>query len=363
MGAVAPADMLAAMLRLLPLLLLAALLAGADVPPDLAAIDNAVRAHLAKAGRRAPDGLRLLVFDRHDRQRIDLAWGDLPRDRPLAVASASKLVSGLTVFAAIARSQGRLTLDSTTGQVLGWSGPRAAITLRHLLSFTSGLPADAPENLKPRLSLAECVEAIARMEPDCPPGIRFEYGGTHLQVAGRMVEVATGMSWNAFFRTALADPLGLPPAVRYHSWPRQRLGDGNPLIGGGLCASMADYAALLALAFHRGSGPAGPAIGGEELFAAQAREPYAVEVGKSPAAKAGLPFRYGLCCWLEGEHPRQGVAVISSAGAFGFTPWLDREAGCYAILGMEGDPGTGTGFSMPLQQELKPLIRAALAAR
>jgi CubicO group peptidase (beta-lactamase class C family) len=68
-------------------------------------------------------------------------YGDFSPDRRVAIASASKLVSGVTLFRLI--DQGYLSLDSTTGQVLGWTGDEGAITLRELMSFTSGLQ---PEN-------------------------------------------------------------------------------------------------------------------------------------------------------------------------------------------------------------------------
>jgi hypothetical protein len=54
--------------------------------------------------------------------------------------------------------------------------------------------------------------------------------------------------------------------------------------------------------------------------------------------------------------------VVSSPGAFGFTPWVDRDGGYFAILGMEvteSDSGV-VQFAVSLEQELKPLIRAAL---
>jgi hypothetical protein len=62
--------------------------------------------------------------------------------------------------------------------------------------------------------------------------------------------------------------------------------------------------------------------------------------------------------------PAAGCAVLSSPGAFGFTPWLDRAAGYYAILGMELDRGAVENgvvdFAVRLQQELEPLIREQL---
>lgn len=350
---------------LIPLLLLAPFLLAADPPVATAwsAVDAAVRAHLAQAGRQAPAGLGLRVYGRGDRVVFERMYGDMAADRLLAVASSSKLVTALTVFTAIGTSQGRLTLDSTTGGILGWKGAKAAITLRHLLSFTSGLPADDHFIRNPRLTLAEAVDKVAALDPDCPPGTRFDYGGTHMAVAGRMVEVVTGRTWNDYFRAAVADPLGLSPQARFYCAPRLRLGEGNPMLAGGLSATMADYGILLGVVFHRGATAAGHRLGDEELFDLQAKEPFPVTIGKSPMARAGLPFRYGLGCWLETATPQTGAAVISSAGTFGFTPWLDRGNGYYAMLGMEDSPGSGSRFSVALQQELKPLIATALAAR
>jgi hypothetical protein len=72
----------------------------------------------------------------------------------------------------------------------------------------------------------------------------------------------------------------------------------------------------------------------------------------------GYSYHYGLACWLETTKPREGSTVVSSAGAFGFTPWVDRQAGYYAIFGME--MLNGARFSFPIEQELQPLIRGAL---
>ena len=62
--------------------------------------------------------------------------------------------------------------------------------------------------------------------------------------------------------------------------------------------------------------------------------------------------------------PTAGCEDLNSPGAFGFTPWLDRTAGYYAILGMELDSASvDTGvvdFAVKLQQELEPLIREQL---
>jgi hypothetical protein len=69
-------------------------------------------------------------------------------------------------------------------------------------------------------------------------------------------------------------------------------------------------------------------------------------------------FRYGLSAWLECATPAEGCHKMSSPGAFGFTPWIDRENGYYAILGMEYESAQGFGFRA--EQKLQLLIEEAL---
>ena len=99
------------------------------------------------------------------------------------------------------------------------------------------------------------------------------------------------------------------------------------------------------------------------LFTAQSTEPYPnAVIGNSPFANAGINFHYGLAAWLECPPPATNCAVLSSPGAFGFTPWFDRDGGYYAILGMEVTESQSgvVAFAVNLAQELKPLIRTAL---
>ncbi len=85
-------------------------------------------------------------------------------------------------------------------------------------------------------------------------------------------------------------------------------------------------------------------------------------IGNSPFANTGLNFHYGLAAWLECPPPATNCAVLSSPGAFGFTPWFDRDSGYYAILGMEVTESQSgvVAFAVNLEQDLKPLIRSAL---
>ena len=307
-------------------------------------------------------GAALAIYAPDGRLLYSRVRGDLALDRRVAVASASKLVSGLTLLRLV--DQGLLSLDSTTGDVLGWVGPRAAVTLRHMLSFTSGLPTvftpggggtDCTRDAT--VTLAACVDEIGRGGLGWPVGSRFEYGNTHLHVAARMAEVVAGVGWDAIVGQQLRAPFGWSAEAAYYTAPRQAVGTLNPLVAGGLRASMDEYAKLLGVVHNRGTHE------GQRLIAAPlveqiGRDPYPHAVtGFTPVAATGL--EYGLTAWLECDTPTTGCDVLSSAGAFGFMPWIDRGGGYYAIIGLE-ESGDAAGFSMRLAVELRPLIRAAL---
>jgi len=361
------------MRRIFPALLLLCCLAacgGGDegtttpvTPPPVVQPDpfvNVDRAASAAFSAQGLGGMGLAIYDAAGNKRFEKMYGSFAPDQRIAIASASKLVSGLTILRLV--DQGFLSLDSTTGAVLGWTGPQAAITLRQLLSFTSGLPPEAPCTLLAGLTLAECVDLISGMDLVASPGTRFDYGSTHLQVAARMAEVVTGQSWANVFATQLKAPLGLGADMAYYTAPRQAVGSSNPLVAGGLRATMNEYARVLQLEFNRGTFQ-GNALIGAALFNAQATEPFPnAEIGNSPFQKIGIDYHYGLAAWLECPPPATNCAVLSSPGAFGFTPWVDRDGGYYAILAMEVTESQSgvVEFSVRLAQDLKPLIRAAL---
>ena len=322
---------------------------GGDNPFD--AVDSAARAAFESEGI---PGMGLAIYNRDGVKVFEQMYGHFSPDLRVPIASASKLVSGVTLFRLM--DAGYLTLDSTTGQVLGWTGDQGGITLRQLLSFTSGL---APENhctYDPTVTLDQCVTMISQTALIAAPGTEFDYGSVHLEVAGRMAEVVTGKSWNDLFAQQIRDPLGLPADIVYYANPLRMTNTGNPLLAGGLVVSMNEYEHILHFVFDQGVWQ-GNALLAPQIFATQTVEPYPnVAIGKSPAPS----LRYGLTAWLECSTPQTGCPQISSPGAFGFTPWIDRDAGYYAILGMQDMANSKTHFGGQLEQQLKPLIVQAL---
>jgi CubicO group peptidase (beta-lactamase class C family) len=338
---------------------------GAGSGPTPSEWDPVARAVDAAFATGTVPGIALAVYAPDGRLLYSRVRGDFALDRNVAVASASKMVSGLAILRAV--EQGFLSLDSTTGSVLGWTGPQAAITLRQLLSFTSGLPTVFTAGSGPDctrnafVTLAQCVADLGAAGLAWPPGSRFEYGNTHLHVAARMAEVAIGASWATIFAQQLRQPFGWPAAVAYFTAPRQSAGTLNPLIAGGLRISMTEYAQLLGVIHNRGSYQ-GQRLLSATLVEAMGRDPFPAAVtGFSPYANFGLDREYGLTAWLECTTPATGCNDITSPGAFGFTPWIDRDGGYYALLGMEGDGlGEISAFAVQLSLDLRPLIRTAV---
>lgn len=218
------------------------------------------------------------------------------------MASASKLISALVLMRLM--EEGSLSLDDTPGGLLGWSGGAADATLDQLGAFVSGLDPNAACTYLPWSNLPDCVDTIRDADVLAAPGARFDYGATHLHVAGRMAEVATGESWEALFERTLKTPLGLDdPGLVYVTLPQQALGSANPLIAGGLLASVDEYLPMLALLFHDGQLDGSSWIAADRMARFQHNPHAAAVLGHRPgpagvdsatASARGSPAK-GLC--------------------------------------------------------------------
>jgi serine-type D-Ala-D-Ala carboxypeptidase/endopeptidase len=334
------------------LLALAACRDGGDTDDNpFDAVDSVARAAFESEGIA---GMGLAIYNREGVKVFEQMYGNFSPDMRVPIASAAKLVSGVTLFRLM--DAGYLSLDSTTAQVLGWTGDEGAISLRQLLSFTSGLAPGNRCTYDSTITLEQCVATISQTEMIAVPGTELDYGSVHLSVAGRMAEVVTGKSWNELFALELRDPLGLSADIQYYANPLKPVDTDNPLLAGGLILSMNEYEHILHLVFDKGVWQ-GSALLAPGIFDTQTVEPYpGVVIGKSPAPN----LRYGLTAWLDCSTPQTGCHQISSPGAFGFTPWIDRDAGYYAILGMQDMGSYKTHFGGHLEQQLAPLIVQAL---
>ena len=105
--------------------------------------------------------------------------------------------------------------------------PGRAVTVRDLLTHTSGMRGGYPEAMKELfmkrdLTLAEAVEAFAKEPLESEPGARWGYSNMGIATLGRIVEVASGKPFDAFLAERLFVPLGMKDS--HFFLPAEKLG-------------------------------------------------------------------------------------------------------------------------------------------
>lgn len=306
--------------------------------------------------------LELRVYrSRDDQLVLQQSAGGFQAEQALEIASATKWVTATAFLVLI--TEGRLRLDTTTGQVLGWEGRLGEITLRQLLSFTSGLK-DHLCTKNPGRSLESCTGLIQRTNREGPAqASTYSYNAADYTVAGRMAEVVMGRPWVKIFEQALRGPLQLSDSVNYWGiWIRGRPSE-NPGLAGTMVATADDYAKVLRLIDDRGRLPNGRQLIKPELIDTMLSSQYVhpIQIGSHPARDLGFPdWEYGLGNWVECEGPQKcDGAIHSSEGAYGYYPWIDRKNGYYAILATRGEFSLRkrpTQASVDLVMKARPLI-------
>ncbi|WP_019890038.1 serine hydrolase domain-containing protein [Streptomyces purpureus] len=114
---------------------------------------------------------------------------------------------------------GRVTLDTPVAEILPEfrvldREATAAITLRHLLTHTSGIDGDLfLDTGRGDDCLRRYVEACADLEQTFPVGDSHSYCNSGFVIAGRVVERLTGTVWDQALREQICEPLGLT-----HTW-------------------------------------------------------------------------------------------------------------------------------------------------
>jgi len=180
------------------------------VPPALAP----VRALLEEGIGRAYPGAVLAVFHRGERI-IRWAVGDrslTPTRQPTAPETIYDLASLTKVVVTVplilqAAAEGRLALDDAVAAHLPECGP-SAITLRHLLSHTSGLPAWIPFYLEASGYDAVVARAAAKASAAVPGG-QVAYSDLGFILLGEVLRRTLGAPLDVLARGRIFAPLGM----------------------------------------------------------------------------------------------------------------------------------------------------------
>jgi CubicO group peptidase (beta-lactamase class C family) len=148
----------------------------------------------------------------------DLEWGvPVAPDSVFALASVSKPLTALAVV--LARQAGLVELDAPIIDYLpDYPDVGKRITLKHLLTHTSGvpnyvtLPAFQGDKLRLDHTPDELTAAFAGLPLDFEPGSRYTYSNSGYWLLGRILESVGGMPFPRLMRDLVFAPLGMRDA-------------------------------------------------------------------------------------------------------------------------------------------------------
>lgn len=189
---------------------------GLQEPAELGALRD-----LIEQRRRELDLPGIAVGIVHEDQEHVLCSGVANIDAPLPVDGSTLFMIGsttkvVTATAALALVEaGELALDTPLQEYFGdypLQGDRAdEITLRHLLTHTAGFEGDVAggDDDWAQDALARSVAGFTALTQHAPPGKAFSYSNSGLRLAGRLLELRTGESYESAVRRLVLDPLGM----------------------------------------------------------------------------------------------------------------------------------------------------------
>lgn len=282
-------------------------------------------------------------------------WADIASGRPMTsdalfwVASMTKPVTGAAVAMLI--EDGKIAIDDPVetyvpefARLTTPSGRPARITIRQILTHTSGLGEASVSATRAAHALADLVPAWLAAPMKNEPGEKWAYTQSGINLAGRIVEVVTDRTFDAFLQERIFDPLGMVDTTFYPSdAQRSRLATGYlhvrgsgrlepappraeygvrplpPQGNGGLYSTPHDYTRFVRMLLNRGS------LDGRRILGeAGMRVLSTVQTGGLPtgffqppeAGGRGENYGWGLgTCVL--KEPHAGVAAMLSPGTFG----------------------------------------------
>ncbi|MBZ5567038.1 MAG: beta-lactamase family protein [Acidobacteriia bacterium] len=133
-------------------------------------------------------------------------------DMRYSIGSISKQFTAVALL--LLQEQGKLSLDDPVGKFLPNLTRARDVTIRQVLTHTSGYsdfwPQDyvMPMMLKPTTA-AQIMDTWARKPLDFEPGTRWQYSNTGYVIAGAIIEKVTGKPYFQFLRDHIFTPLNM----------------------------------------------------------------------------------------------------------------------------------------------------------
>ncbi|MGD0630136.1 MAG: serine hydrolase domain-containing protein [Terracidiphilus sp.] len=154
---------------------------------------------------------KLVYTHAYGKARLDPALAATPEMR-YSIGSISKQFTAAAIL--LLQEDGRLSLDDTVGKYIPGLTEGDKVTIRQILSHTSGYQDYWPEDyvmtpmLKPE-SAQQILDTWAKKPLDFEPGTKWQYSNTNFVIAGRIVETITGAPLMDLLVSRIFRPLGM----------------------------------------------------------------------------------------------------------------------------------------------------------
>ena len=295
-------------------------------------------------------------------------------------ASLTKPVVTATLVQLL-RERGQLDVEAPLQRYLPGCGgaDKAGITLRQLLTHSSGLPSGLPRNgAGDWAGKSDALRIACELPLAAPPGTQFRYSDVNYILLGLIVERASGQPLERLADQLLFQPLGMKdsgylPLRRMAAAriaPTEKMGDGQVLRGevhdptarkmGGVAGHAGLFTTTADLArFARMLLAGGVAEDGRRLLS-----PESVALLTTPQSPPDIAEQRGMGWDIVSPYarPRGNLYGPTSFGHTGFTGcafWLDPATrSFFVLLSNRVHPAAGTNV-LPLYGELGTLAARA----
>lgn len=174
------------------------------------------------AYREVPGLSIAVVYDQEIVWAKGYGYADLEKKIPATPSTVYRIGSITKVFTSTAimqlRDAGKLRLDDPVSMHLPWFHVRnpfpdePEITVRELLTHTSGLPRDVPfpswtDHVFP--TQAQLKEAESHLEVLYPPDTTYHYSNYGMAILGQIVAEVSGRPWAEYVDEEILRPLGM----------------------------------------------------------------------------------------------------------------------------------------------------------
>jgi CubicO group peptidase (beta-lactamase class C family) len=154
------------------------------------------------------------------------------RGMPVTTRTVFQIASLTKPFAATAvlilAEEGRIDLDAPARRYLDWLPERyRAVTVRQLLTHTSGVAPDMRRANVDEMSETEFQQRFLERPASFAPGVSFQYANAGYTLLSQIVERVSGQTFGAYLQRRIFEPL----RMQHTSYRQPRRSDGVQAMG------------------------------------------------------------------------------------------------------------------------------------